>query len=300
MAASEAGEKFHLKWNEFESNVSGVFRELRSDGDFFDVTIATEGKQLEAHKVILSACSPFFRGVLKRNPHPHPLLYMKGVKGRDMAALLAFMYHGEVNIGQEELPSFLRAAEELQVKGLTQDGGGGTSLPAWAQKPLQRNSHQTLVQRPEFQQEGVAGGSGAVATTEENSIKTEHQQAVDTLGDPGGEQEELEGPDLAEVLGDITGQDRSVLNDYVVRIDEHTGSYKDNSWSCTVCGKVAANKTNLINHVESAHFAGTFQNTCTRCGKEMKTRNALNMHIKREHRQKADSNVWKDPHFTGI
>ena len=115
MAASEAGEKFHLKWNEFESNVSGVFRELRSDGDFFDVTIATEGKQLEAHKVILSACSPFFRGILKRNPHPHPLLYLRGVEYENMAALLNFMYHGEVNILQENLSGFLSVAEDLQV-----------------------------------------------------------------------------------------------------------------------------------------------------------------------------------------
>ena len=59
---------------------SGAFRELREDKDFFDVTLACDDEQLQAHKVILSACSPFFRTVLRRNRHEHPLLYLKGKK----------------------------------------------------------------------------------------------------------------------------------------------------------------------------------------------------------------------------
>merc|ERR1712129_23422 len=114
------GEKFCLRWNEFESNISSSFRELRDDKDFFDVTLACDDNQLQAHKVILSACSPFFRSVLKKNPHQHPLLYLKGVKYEDIVSVLNFMYHGEVNVAQEELNSFLAVAEDLQVKGLTQ------------------------------------------------------------------------------------------------------------------------------------------------------------------------------------
>ena len=86
----------------------------------FDVTLAFDDNQLQAHKVILSACSPFFRSVLKKNPHQHPLLYLKGVKYEDILSVLNFMYHGEVNVAQEELNSFLAVAEDLQVKGLTQ------------------------------------------------------------------------------------------------------------------------------------------------------------------------------------
>ena len=113
-------EKFCLRWNDFETNISSAFRELREDKDFFDVTLACEDDQIQAHKVILSACSPFFRTVLKRNPHERPLLYLKGVRYLDIAAVLNFMYHGEVNIAQENLNTFLAVAEDLQVKGLTQ------------------------------------------------------------------------------------------------------------------------------------------------------------------------------------
>jgi len=116
-----SSEKFCLRWNDFESNISSAFRELRDDKDFFDITLACEDEQMQAHKVILSACSPFFRNILRRNQHQHPLLYLKGVKYTDLQSVLNFMYHGEVNVAQEDLNSFLAVAEDLRVKGLTQN-----------------------------------------------------------------------------------------------------------------------------------------------------------------------------------
>ena len=122
-----SSEKFCLRWNDFEGNISSAFRELREDKDFFDVTLACADEQIQAHRVILSACSPFFRNVLKRNPHQHPLLYLKGVTYNDLQSVLNFMYHGEVNVAQEELNSFLAVAEDLKVKGLTQTQTGSQS-----------------------------------------------------------------------------------------------------------------------------------------------------------------------------
>jgi len=118
-------EKFCLRWNDFETNISVAFKELREEKDFFDVTLACDDNQVQAHKVILSACSPFFRTVLRRNPHQHPLLYLKGVKYQDLLAVLSFMYNGEVNVAQEELNTFLSVAEDLRVKGLTQNTSAG-------------------------------------------------------------------------------------------------------------------------------------------------------------------------------
>jgi len=122
-----SSEKFCLRWNDFESNISSAFRELRDDKDFFDVTLACDDEQIQAHKVILSACSPFFRNVLRRNPHQHPLLYLKNVKYTDLQSVLNFMYHGEVNVAQEELNSFLSVAEDLKIKGLTQNNAGSAT-----------------------------------------------------------------------------------------------------------------------------------------------------------------------------
>jgi len=128
-------EKFCLRWNDFESNISVAFRELRDDKDFFDVTLACDDEQIQAHKVILSACSPFFRQILRRNVHQHPLLYLKGVKYTDIQSVLNFMYHGEVNVAQEDLNSFLAVAEELRVKGLTQGPNTNSSTSKSDSRP---------------------------------------------------------------------------------------------------------------------------------------------------------------------
>ena len=114
-------EHFCLRWNDFEANISSAFREIREEKDFFDVTLACEDEQVQAHKFILSACSPFFKKILRKNPHQHPLLFLKGVKYREILSILNFMYHGEVNVTQDDLNTFLAVAEELKVKGLTQN-----------------------------------------------------------------------------------------------------------------------------------------------------------------------------------
>ena len=113
-------EKLCLQWNDFRANVNSAFGKLRDDKEFTDVTLACEdGQQLEAHKVILIASSPFFEKILQDGKHPHPLIYLRGFQSNDLVAILDFLYFGEANVYQENLDSFLAIAEELKLKGLT-------------------------------------------------------------------------------------------------------------------------------------------------------------------------------------
>ena len=71
-------EKLCLKYNDFKENVSLAFGDLRQDKELTDVTLVCEdGLQVEAHKLVLVASSPFFLSILKRNKHPHPLIYIR-------------------------------------------------------------------------------------------------------------------------------------------------------------------------------------------------------------------------------
>ena len=113
-----ADEKLCLQWNDFRENVSSAFGDLRQDNEFTDVSLACEdGQQVEAHKVVLVASSPFLN-ILKRNKHPHPLIYLRGVGSEDLLAIVDFLYHGQANVYQANLDSFLALAEELELKGL--------------------------------------------------------------------------------------------------------------------------------------------------------------------------------------
>merc|ERR1712204_121919 len=79
---------FVLRWDLHEETRTWALKSLWRDEDFLDVTIACDDDQINAHKVILSAASPFFHNILKRNPHSHPLLYLRGTVKKDMLALL--------------------------------------------------------------------------------------------------------------------------------------------------------------------------------------------------------------------
>merc|ERR1712129_228422 len=120
------GEKLCLKWNDFQENTVDTLKSLRTERDFVDITLACEdGQQVEAHKVILAASSPFFQTMLKSNKHPHPLIYMRGVKSENLVAILDFLYYGEANVYEENIDAFLVIAEELKLKGLTGNGNYG-------------------------------------------------------------------------------------------------------------------------------------------------------------------------------
>ena len=92
---------------------------MKKDKDFTDLTLVCADKQVEVHKVVLASSSNFFRRVLKNVKHSHPLIYLSGIKFKDLEAVLSFMYLGQVNLAQEDLDSFLALAEELEMKGLT-------------------------------------------------------------------------------------------------------------------------------------------------------------------------------------
>jgi len=134
-------EKFCLRWNDFETNLSSAFRDLRADNDLFDVTLSCGTDTLQAHKLVLSACSDMFRSMFRRSQagsgQGHTILYLRGVHSVDMQAVLDFMYHGEVSVAQEELNSFLSVAEDLKVKGLTQKKSDN-SPPAKVQEFTER------------------------------------------------------------------------------------------------------------------------------------------------------------------
>ena len=97
-------EKLRLEWRKFRENTYSAFGRLRSDTDFTDVTLVCEdGEHIEAHKMILSTFSPFFERILRKGKHTHPLIFLKGFKSPDLAAMLDFLNFGEANIEANHL-----------------------------------------------------------------------------------------------------------------------------------------------------------------------------------------------------
>jgi len=301
-------EKFCLKWNDFEKNISGAFKELRDDKDFFDVTLACDDEQIKAHKVIISACSPFFRSVLRTHPHQHPLLYMRGVTFSDLRAVLDFMYHGEVNVAQEDLNGFLAIAEDLKVKGLTQNqsassnSGRVNSKPEVKTKPpdreVKRSRAPTLPEDDDIQEVLPIKTEPATGQADVYQQDTHHhhqqqqqhgqlQQFEEGAMEYGENYEDYgqydETGQLVEGGGAVdTGKEAGTrhLNSCIEKYPE--GGPR--AHICKLCGKVSSDRSNLRKHVESIHYPNAFLHACKHCGQHFNTKNLLYMHVKISHK----------------
>ncbi|CAO1421974.1 unnamed protein product [Diamesa tonsa] len=143
-------QQFCLRWNNHQSTLISVFDTLLENGTLVDCTLAAEGKFLKAHKVVLSACSPYFAALLSQQYDKHPIFILKDVKFQELRAMMDYMYRGEVNISQDQLAALLKAAESLQIKGLSDSRGGGngttnntnsTNMPSSSIKSDGKSSH---------------------------------------------------------------------------------------------------------------------------------------------------------------
>ena len=297
-----SSEKFCIQWNNFEKDFSSAFRSIREDKDFFDITIVCEDEQIEAHKVILSACSPFFKNMLRRNQHQHPLLYMKGVSYRDMEAVLNFMYHGEVNIAQEDLNSFLQVAEDLSVKGLTQQNNICASSSPHPQPPASTSdispekdnlhppvyhpqSPSTMDAKLEPEVE-VKSEPDQVTPSQQGSMEmfedVSHMMSMDTGGlvEYGGNYGDHQGHLHAGQDGGLQGKHHTIplFNSFmtIFYFTEH------NKVQCDICFKVI-HKHTLNRHKKYQH--GTSNPVqCNLCEKIFKNEGTLKGHLRQSHK----------------
>ena len=241
-----SSEKLCLKWDDFQSNISTSFCQMRQDQHFSDVTLTCDGdQQVQAHKVILSASSSFFNKLLNKNKHPHPLLYMRGLTDSQLNNVLDFIYHGEVNIYEDNLEEFLNLADQLQLKGLKKaeaESKDSQQIEYQAQKSEpQTTPKQHLSESMIFEERAMV--------LAESTVKAKTNNA-----------------DLDETI-----------NSMMERLE--TGGY-----SCNVCGKIELKFTsNMRKHIESMHVTGV-AHPCGHCGKSYRSRNSLSNHISVNHK----------------
>ncbi|XP_074112509.1 uncharacterized protein LOC141536125 isoform X15 [Cotesia typhae] len=136
----EDDQQFCLRWNNHQTTLIQNFDTLLESGTLVDCTLAAEGKYLKAHKVVLSACSPYFEGLLSEHYDKHPVFILKDVKFKELKAMMDYMYRGEVNISQDQLAALLKAAESLQIKGLSESktGSSGSTSSSKAETRSQK------------------------------------------------------------------------------------------------------------------------------------------------------------------
>ncbi|CAG2167966.1 unnamed protein product [Oppiella nova] len=152
---SGLGQQYCLKWNNHTNNMVKVFNQLLDDQNFCDVTLAVDGAHLKCHKLVLSACSSYFKELFVSNPCKHPIVILKDMRLDDIKAIVNFMYSGEVNVSQNQLAALLKTAEVLRVKGLTEVNDKQTdalSVPNTTATSASAVANKTPLETPVTQQ----------------------------------------------------------------------------------------------------------------------------------------------------
>ena len=88
-------ERVQLKWTDFQGVVTSSFGLLRKEEDLFDMTLISDDEvKIEAHKLVLSSSSAFFKSILKTSSTHHPVLYLGGVNSRILHSILDYIQIG--------------------------------------------------------------------------------------------------------------------------------------------------------------------------------------------------------------
>ncbi|CAO1421400.1 unnamed protein product [Diamesa serratosioi] len=279
-------QQFCLRWNNHQSTLISVFDTLLENGTLVDCTLAAEGKFLKAHKVVLSACSPYFAALLSQQYDKHPIFILKDVKFQELRAMMDYMYRGEVNISQDQLAALLKAAESLQIKGLSDSRGGGngttnntnsTNMPSSSIKKKVANVSINKVPEPPIDVPIVTAADNI-----EKKTKLSHPR-IDDIELPEDVQIHFSDSYKSE---DGDGKKFSYEMSEENSMEDGDDDEPGKQYECRHCGKRYRWKSTLRRH-ESVECGGKeASHECPYCNYKAKQRGNLGVHIRKHHQDK--------------
>ena len=251
-------EKFYLKWNDFQQTVSNSFGILRKEQDFFDVTLVSDDEvHLSSHKLVLSACSEFFKSILKKTSNPHPLIYLSGINSRNLQFIIDYIYHGEVEIYQEHLDDFLDVAQKLKVAGLDSDSNQETE--AIKQDSCEKPIYQSLNKENSYSK----GFKLSTPKFEKRTVSSQFSK-----------------PPKEKVNFPVMNLENMEVSEQEEKIKEMI-DVSDGVFSCRICGKTSNKKFIVQQHLET-HITG-LSLPCKQCGKTFRSAHSLKVHSHKFH-----------------
>jgi hypothetical protein len=187
------------------------------------------------------------------------MIYMRGLKAKDLTAIVDFIYLGEANIYQEDLDSFLVLAEELQLKGLAEsqdnkDSNDSKEQMDTKQRVRQKSSVKNLTNKEHTVVEDW--NDKYISPFDNNSIVPVEREVFSVNSD---------------------------IEDIKAKINSLTEKTIEGVYRCTVCGKTRRDKTDIGRHIET-HIEGVSY-PCNMCNKVSRSSHALNCHISTYHRK---------------
>ena len=285
--------KVLIKWNDFNSSIPTSYPSLREERDFLDITLVSDDElKFDAHKVVLSASSTFFRNMLRgTSKNVNTLLFLNGVKSSDLQLVLDFVYNGEVKLHQASIPSFLEATSKLRISGLSEPIPGEESAPTHSMDGSDLTDFQEFLTNDKIESSEVNENLEDRIDKIADEMKLDYvipgSENMDEMLDPSQIKDENVKPEFSKaqpnqhppplIIYDFKGNTDIELLDS--KIAEYAVKLEGKRYKCGVCGRPNRDRSGIGHHIET-HFAG-LSFTCELCEKEFKSREAIRKHKQR-------------------
>ena len=281
-------ESYNLNWAEFTSYTSKTFNDLLHNEDFADVTlVCDDDESIKAHKVILSACSPFFNRILRKNHHNHPLIYLSDVNLNELKAIVNFIYLGQTNVEQDNLQRFLKVAAKFQVRGLTDNKTEEQTVTTPSKEankspkkiPGLNKTKQSIIQTPELQDNSMITHESQPNSSNISSgdIKIE---AEPVEGDPVSIFDDNDDLDNVDNFDSIDTSQFAIEN-MMSLAPTIVSADGDKMYPCDQCDYKATYACNLTSHKRTVH-QGLYY-SCNLCPYKSSRKDRLNKHYVSKH-----------------
>ena len=256
-------EKYSLTWQTYSDHLKSMMKELMMNEDFSDVTLLTEDKkQIRANISVLSACSPVFKDVLKKEKNTNQIMYLRGIQYSEMESIMQFIYLGEATFYEERMDEFLAVAKSLEIKKLCNTETEPNDEPG--DDPITPIDHEsetlkktTVISDFINKQTSQEVNVGIISLS--NFNKSVHQ-----------------GVKYACNQCDYQATKQSHLTIHIQSIHEGI------KYACDHCDYQASTQSSLTRHIQSVHKS--LKNSCNQCDYQATRQGKLRRHIEINHR----------------
>jgi len=280
-------EKFCLRWHDFEANVAKSFRRLRNGDDFYDVTlVSSDQKLLSAHKLVLSSCSEYFRGILSQSKQANLLLCLEGISSVEVTNVLDYIYNGELQMPRENLQRFLEIAHRFQLEGLagnakvitTENTDDELKKLVGSQSGIDNNWFWTKTGFGEETMEDADDDLQKWVTDNTIPINIESQKQIFTESKKLNQNSRISRNAVV-----LKSDSLKNIDELEQKLCELMEKESDGMWRCLVCSKIFRKMAHMKEHVET-HIEG-LNFPCSYCDLEFRARSSRRHHYYKSHRK---------------
>ena len=244
-------ETTRLSWKTFPAQLAVTCSDLLTDNNFSDVTLVSDDQiQFKAHRFVLSACSPVLKDILLDNPHPYPLLYLRGVKQHEVLSILEFMYLGEVNIHKDSLNMFMDVVNDLKIKELSHDYKSNDLLK---DVKIEKDEHAINISDEildfKYPEPKLDEMTETIIKADKDSLKCQHCEL-------------------------IFSSEKNMTRHYILR-------HKGMGYPCEYCDSTFSINSSLRRHQSSKHEG--VQYSCDQCESILSDKSSLRRHQSSKH-----------------